>query len=97
MYPAVDATVKRVFETVFQGMVGLFEESLTLAQRADRDRALTISALCVGAMDIARALDNPPLASELRNAAMRCALDLGGWSISSRRDETIKKRKTRED
>jgi len=96
-----DATVKRVFETVFQGMVGLFEDSLTLAQRTDRDRALTISALCVGAMVIARALDNPPLGSELRNAAMRFALELGGWSTSSRRvrrgNETVKKRKTRDD
>ncbi len=95
-----DATVKRVFETVFEGMVGLFEDSLTLEQRADRDRALTMSALCVGAMVIARALDNPPLANELRNAAMRFALELGGWSDDSagfRKHETIKKRKRRKD
>src|SRR5262249_4750163 len=74
-----DTTVKRVFETVFQGMVGLFEDSLKLDQGTNRDRALTISALCVGAMVIARALDNPLLASDLRHAAMRCALELGGW------------------
>jgi len=36
-----DATVKRVFETVFQGMVGLFEQSLARERRRDRDRALT--------------------------------------------------------
>ena len=93
-----DATVKRVFETVFQGMVELFEDSLRLERRVDRDRALTLSALCVGAMVIARALDNPPLASELRNAAMRFALDLGGWTHSTsplRKHEAIKKRKKR--
>jgi AcrR family transcriptional regulator len=92
-----DATVKRVFETVFQGMVELFEDSLTLEQRANRDRALTISALCVGAMVIARALDNPPLASELRNAAMRFALELGGWSKRARllRKHQTMKRKIR--
>jgi TetR/AcrR family transcriptional regulator, transcriptional repressor for nem operon len=95
-----DATVKHVFETVFQGMVGLFEDSLILKRRADRDRALTMSALCVGAMVIARALDNPALASELRNAAMRFALEMGGWSNSTelpRNRERVKKRKARED
>ena len=95
-----DATVKRVFETVFQGMVGLFEDSLTPKRQADRDRALTMSALCVGAMVIARALDNPALASELRNAAMRLALEMGGWSKSKRplrKGEPVKKRKVRED
>jgi len=95
-----DATVKRVFETVFQGMVGLFEDSLTPKRRADRDRALTMSALCVGAMVIARALDNPALASELRNAAMRLALEMGGWSKSNRplrKGEPVKKRQVRED
>ena len=74
----------------------MFEDSLRLERRVDRDRALTLSALCVGAMVIARALDNPPLASELRNAAMRFALDLGGWTHSTsplRKHEAIKKRK----
>ena len=86
-----DATVKRVFEKVFEGMVELFEDSLRFEQRADRDRALTLSALCVGAMVIARALDNPRLAGELRNAAMRLALDLGGWTNSP---GPLRKRKT---
>ena len=93
-----DATVKRVFETVFQDMVALFEDSLRVGQRADRDRALTLSALCVGAMVIARALDNPTLATELRNAAMRSALDLGGWANSTRplrKHERSKKRGAR--
>jgi hypothetical protein len=93
-----DATVKRVFETVFQGMVELFEDSLRLERRVDRDLALTLSALRVGAMVIARALNNPPLAGELRNAAMRFALDVGGWAQSTsplRKHETIKKRKKR--
>jgi AcrR family transcriptional regulator len=92
-----DATVKRVFETVFQGMVSLFEDSLKAAKRTDRDRALTLSALCVGAMVIARALDNPRLAGELRKAAMRFALDLGGWTRSTRpfsKHERIKKSRT---
>jgi AcrR family transcriptional regulator len=93
-----DATVKRVFETVFRDMVALFEDSLRVGQRADRDRALTLSALCVGAMVIARALDNPTLATELRNAAMRFALDLGGWANSTRplrKHERSKKRRAR--
>jgi TetR/AcrR family transcriptional regulator, transcriptional repressor for nem operon len=85
-----DATVKRVFETVFQGMVGLFEQSLARERRRDRDRALTMSALCVGAMVIARALDDESLAGEVRNAAMHFALELGGWSTSGSRSRRRK-------
>jgi AcrR family transcriptional regulator len=75
-----DVVVKRVFETVFCGMVGLFEKSLERDGRADRERALTMTTLCVGAMVIARALADSQLADELRSAAKRLTLELGGWS-----------------
>jgi AcrR family transcriptional regulator len=79
-----DLTVKRVFETTFRGMVGLFEASLEREGRPDRQRALSMATLCVGAMVIARALADAGLAAELRSAAMRLALELGGWSDMGR-------------
>jgi len=72
-----DLTVKRVFETVFSSMVALFEQSLGREGRADRDRALTMATLCVGAMVIARALDGSQLAGQVRATALDQALRLG--------------------
>jgi hypothetical protein len=39
-----------------------------------------IASLCIGGMVVARALVDPALASELRDACMSVALNLGGWS-----------------
>jgi len=75
-----DATVKRVFDAVFRGMVSLFEQSLERDRRSDRDRALLMSILCVGAAAVARALGTSQLSGEVRHAALRQALELGGWS-----------------
>ena len=52
-----DPTVRRVFETVFNSMVALFERNLEREGRPDRDRALIMATLCVGAILSARALD----------------------------------------
>jgi TetR/AcrR family transcriptional regulator, transcriptional repressor for nem operon len=79
-----DDPVKCVFERVFAGMVEMFEQTLEHAQRADRDRALVISSVCVGALALARALDGSRLASEVRKTALRQALELGGWTSDRR-------------
>ena len=72
-----DPTVRRVFETVFNSMVALFEQSLEREGRPDRDRALVMATLCVGAMVIARALDGSHLAGQVRATALHQALQLG--------------------
>ena len=72
-----DPTVRRVFETVFSSMVALFERSLEREGRPDRDRALVMATLCVGAMVIARALDGSQLAGQVRATALNQALQLG--------------------
>ena len=72
-----DSTVKRVFETVFSSMVALFEQSLGREGRADRDRALIMATLCVGAMAIARARDGSHLAGQVRATALDQVLRLG--------------------
>ena len=74
-----DATVKRAFETVFKGMVGLFEHSLREGDERDQDLALAIASICVGGMVVARSLETRDLANALRDAAKRVALRLGGW------------------
>jgi hypothetical protein len=45
-----------------------------------RNKALAISALCVGGMVLARSIEDRVLAHELREAAMAAALALGQWS-----------------
>ena len=71
--------VKEAYQTVFLSLVGVIEQSLERRGQSNRDRALTIAAACVGGMVLARALADGELADELRDAALRIALDLGGW------------------
>jgi len=80
-----DPTVKRAFESVFLGMVGLFEQSLQQEKRPDRDLALVTAGLCVGGMVVARSLEDRELADDLREAATRVALRLCGWQQERRR------------
>jgi TetR/AcrR family transcriptional regulator, transcriptional repressor for nem operon len=69
---------RRAFENVFTAMVGLLERSV-VDDSQRRMRAQAISALCVGGMVVARAMDNRVVADELRDACMAVALELGGW------------------
>lgn len=71
--------VKEAYQTVFLSLVGVIQQSLERRGQSNRDRALTIAAACVGGMVLARALADGELADELRDAALRIALDLGGW------------------
>ncbi len=80
-----DRRVKRAFETVFQGMVDLFAQSLRQDDREDRELALAIAGICVGGMAVARSLENRALADALREAARRAALQLGGWQHAAKR------------
>lgn len=73
-----DAKVKRAFQTVFQAMVHLFEESQR-GDSKDHDRALAIASLCVGSMVVARSLESRELADALRAAAKNVALELGDF------------------
>jgi AcrR family transcriptional regulator len=52
---------------------------------ADRERALAVVALCVGGMVLARAVDDPETADELRAAARRYAVALAGWQAEAAR------------
>jgi len=74
-----DPVVKRAFERVFKAMASVFEKALRRDGRPDTQLALSIAGICVGAMVVSRAVENPQLADSIRAAARQTALDLGGW------------------
>jgi predicted N-acetyltransferase YhbS len=51
---------------------------------------MAIAALCIGGMVVARSVHDQGLGSRLREAAIRVALELGGWDTV-----TASKRRTR--
>lgn len=61
--------VQAAYQELLEGMVGLFESSLTGPPRDRRQRALTLAALCVGGMVLARTLPDSDLAEDIRAAA----------------------------
>lgn len=79
---------KAAYRQVLAMMVGIFGETLgpdpharanQPDPEADRARALAMAALCVGGMVLARAVDDPATADELREASRRHAAALAGW------------------
>jgi AcrR family transcriptional regulator len=69
--------VKVAFRQVLDKMVGIF--AANLAEPQSRERALALVAMCVGAMVVARAVDDPRLADEFRGAAREHLLATTGW------------------
>lgn len=69
--------VKAAYREVVEKLIWVFENELD-GPRA-RERALVLIALCVGGMVLARGVDDPALADDLRGAAYRQALSVG-WS-----------------
>jgi len=69
--------VKAAYREVLDKLIGLLQAGLE--EPRTRERALALVALCVGGMVVARSVDDPDLADELRRAAHRHALRTGGW------------------
>lgn len=61
--------VQAAYQTLLEGMVGLFENSLVGPAPARRRRALVLASLCVGGMVLARTLPDSRLAEAVRAAA----------------------------
>jgi AcrR family transcriptional regulator len=74
--------VKAAYREVLEKLIEIFQADLN--EPRARERALALVALCVGGMVVARCVDNPALADDLRRAARRQALRTGGWSSSQR-------------
>jgi TetR/AcrR family transcriptional repressor of nem operon len=71
--------VRRAYRLVLEAMVGHLEKGLYAQGPGARTQALAIASLCIGGMVVARAIDNPDLAQEIREAAKALALSSGGW------------------
>lgn len=61
--------VQAAYQRLLEAMVGLFERSLGGRRQVRRRKALTLAALCVGGMILARTLPDSELATEVRKAA----------------------------
>ena len=62
--------VQDSYKELLIGMVSLFEANLAFEGAASRQKALSLAALCVGGMVIARALPGDAIAEEIRSAAL---------------------------
>ena len=65
--------VKIAYESLLSAMVGLFEGSLSSNGKESHETALTLAALCVGGMVIARTLPDAGIAGDIRDASRRKA------------------------
>ena len=69
--------VKAAYREVAESMIRVFESNLNAPDA--HQQALILVALCVGAMVLARAVDDQLLADDFRNAALRHAVATTGW------------------
>jgi AcrR family transcriptional regulator len=73
--------VRQAYRCLVENMVSMLEHGLdTGADSSARQRSLAVTALCVGGMVLARTVDNPAFADEVRRAARNLALELIGSS-----------------
>lgn len=66
--------VQTSYLELLEAMVGLFEKGINKEGPESRQQALSMAALCVGGMVIAKSLPDSELAEEVRNAAQSFAL-----------------------
>ncbi len=69
--------MRGAYREVLEKLVDIFQADL--AEPEKQERALAMVALCVGGVIVARCVDDPVLADNLRRAAHRQALQAGGW------------------
>jgi TetR/AcrR family transcriptional repressor of nem operon len=75
-----DQSIRLAQESALRMMIGVFEQGMAPTNWPVRQRALALTSLCVGGMVLARSIEDPSLADELREAAMAIALKLGHWA-----------------
>jgi TetR/AcrR family transcriptional regulator, transcriptional repressor for nem operon len=69
--------VKAAYREVAEAMIDLFRAELK--GREAREHAMVLVALCVGAMVLARALDDEELSNDFLDVSRRHALTAAGW------------------
>ena len=68
--------VQQAYQHLLTAMVWLFENSQSSQDPAKRQRALSMAALCVGGMVLARSIPDEAFADEVRKAAYATATEL---------------------
>ncbi len=68
--------VRSSYQELLEAMVGLFEHGFEGQNVQSRQKALSLAALCVGGMVLARTLPDSALAEEVRLAAHRTASEM---------------------
>jgi len=71
--------VKDAFRQVLQMILTVFEDNAPRGKMSKRDQALATAATVIGGMVLARALDDPELSDELRDAARRDVMQRTSW------------------
>lgn len=66
--------VKQSYQKLLEAMSFLLETTMSLNDKGGRREALSLTALCIGGMVIARSLPDDKLAAEVRNSALETAL-----------------------
>jgi AcrR family transcriptional regulator len=74
------AAAKRAYENALKAMIDHLQTDVARTGKPDRTTAMGIAALCIGGMVIARASEDLAIADEMRDAARRIAMTLGGWT-----------------
>jgi TetR/AcrR family transcriptional repressor of nem operon len=74
-----DTAIRKAHEDLLKLIVETFERGIASESGRHRQIALALSSLCVGGLMLARMVDDPALADELRAATMMVATHLGGW------------------
>jgi TetR/AcrR family transcriptional repressor of nem operon len=77
-------TVRRTYEMLLGGMLGIFERGVDPADGDARQAALAIATLCIGGMVLARTIEDDDLAAEIREAARCVALEVGGIAAAAK-------------
>src|SRR5262249_59399300 len=77
--------VKGGYGELWKKLVDIFREEWDEPQR--RERALALAALCVSGIVTPKCVDDPALANDLRRAARRQALRIGGWTAPTSRGQ----------
>ncbi|MGI9407248.1 MAG: TetR/AcrR family transcriptional regulator [Hyphomicrobiaceae bacterium] len=76
--------VKAVYEKLLKAMSGIFIANMQdKGDLTARKQGLAIAATCVGAMVLARTVDDNDFANEICDAARAFALDYSGWEQGS--------------
>lgn len=70
--------VRAAYLSLLRAMSWLFENNLAEEGDERREKALALSALCVGGMVLSRTIDDTALADDLRGAAKQTALNMLG-------------------